>query len=182
MQEQFLRCLRVGVCSRMMRTEMRLLPAITSLLNVDGFGILVKIPWQIFAVFSASGHCIHTPWWTGKTQIIFKILREVCLWLRACFFSLPYSRSFFCLSLGNLTFGTNIKISVIDEQKTTVRAANPKTASCWLRIMIVTGAVIIHNTSRKKNGGKKIGRNKNQFYFSIVERIKKNIISATVLF
>ncbi len=49
---------RVGVRSRMLRPEMLwLVPAVTWL-NVDGFKILVKIPWQFAAVFSASRHCI----------------------------------------------------------------------------------------------------------------------------
>ena len=39
------------------RPEMRFVPAVTSL-NVDGFNVCVVVPWQLFAVFSASRHFI----------------------------------------------------------------------------------------------------------------------------
>ncbi len=47
MHEPYLRFVRVGVGSRMLRPEIKLVPAVTSL-NIDGF----------VAVFSASRHCI----------------------------------------------------------------------------------------------------------------------------
>ncbi len=50
MDEPFLRVLRVGESSRMMRPEMQLVTAVSSL-NVDGFDVLVKIQVS-FAVFS----------------------------------------------------------------------------------------------------------------------------------
>ncbi len=56
MHASFLRILRVGVRTRMLRPEMWLVPAVTSL-NVDEFDVLVKIPWQFLAVSSASRHC-----------------------------------------------------------------------------------------------------------------------------
>ncbi len=54
---RFFRFLRVGVCSRMLRPEMWLLLAVTSV-NMSGFDILVKILWQFLGVLSASRHCI----------------------------------------------------------------------------------------------------------------------------
>ncbi len=44
MHESFLRFLRGGIDSWMLRLEMRLIPAVTAL-NVDGFDILVKTMW-----------------------------------------------------------------------------------------------------------------------------------------
>ncbi len=57
MHESFLRFLRVGVRLRMLRLEMRWVPAVT-LLNVDGFNVLDENTVTVYAGFSTSRDCI----------------------------------------------------------------------------------------------------------------------------
>ncbi len=65
--ESSFRFLRVGVRSWMLLPEMRLAPAVI-LLNVDGFDMLVKIPWQLFCCFLSK----QTLYW-DKTFIIMQL-------------------------------------------------------------------------------------------------------------
>ena len=53
---RLIRFLRVGLCSWMLRQEMWLVPAVTSVSLK--FVFLAKTPCRVFAVFSASRHCV----------------------------------------------------------------------------------------------------------------------------